>query len=109
MTRVNKILCVYLFSDNYSIISNLAVLFKKIIMLKTRLLLLLLCAGFFASAQVDSTAKKDTSIIDEVKDGLLDNIPIVSIDDNDLGDGGNQNISSLLTAGRDPVFFYCFI
>lgn len=73
-------------------------------MLKTRLLLLLLCAGLFASAQVDSTAKKDTSIIDEVKDGLLDNIPTVSLDDNDLGDGGNQNISSLLTAGRDPFY-----
>jgi hypothetical protein len=29
---------------------------------------------------------------------------MVSIDDNDLGDGGNQNVASLLTAGRDPFF-----
>lgn len=56
------------------------------------------------AAQVDSTAKKDTSIIDEVKDAVLDNIPTVSLDENELGDGGNQNISSLLTAGRDPFY-----
>jgi hypothetical protein len=55
-------------------------------------------------AQVDSTSRKDTSIIEEIKDGILDNIPTVSIDDNDLGDGGNQNVSSILTAGRDPFF-----
>ena len=40
----------------------------------------------------------------DFKDGILDNIPSVSIDENDLGDGGNQNISSLLTAGRDPFY-----
>lgn len=73
-------------------------------MLKTKLLLLLLCAGITAAAQVDSTAKKDTTNIDEVKDAVLDNIPTVSLDENDLGDGGNQNISSLLTAGRDPFY-----
>jgi len=73
-------------------------------MLKNKLLLLFCCISLAAGAQVDSTAKKDTSIIDEVKDGVLDNIPTVSLDDNDLGDGGNQNISSLLTAGRDPFY-----
>jgi len=68
-------------------------------MLKTRLLLLCLCTGLFASAQVDSTLKRDTSIINDAKDAMLDNMPTVSLDDNDLGDGGSQNISSLLTAG----------
>ena len=69
-----------------------------------KLLLLLLCTSFTAFAQVDSTAKKDTSILDEVKDAILDNIPTLTLDENDLGDGGNQNVSSLLTAGRDPFF-----
>lgn len=73
-------------------------------MLKNKLLLLFCCISLAAGAQVDSTAKKDTAIIDEVKDAVLDNIPTVSLDDNDLGDGGNQNISSLLTAGRDPFY-----
>ena len=73
-------------------------------MLKNKLLLLFCCISLAAGAQVDSTAKKDTAIIDELKDGVLDNIPTVSLDDNDLGDGGNQNISSLLTAGRDPFY-----
>jgi hypothetical protein len=74
-------------------------------MLKFRLLLLLaLCAGTTVIAQVDSTVRKDSSVIDEVKDAVLDNIPTVSLDENDLGDGGAQNISSLLTAGRDPFY-----
>jgi hypothetical protein len=73
-------------------------------MLKTRLLLLFLFAGTVAMAQVDSTAKKDTVIIDDLKDAVLDNLPTLSLDDNDLGDGGSQNISSLLTAGRDPFY-----
>lgn len=73
-------------------------------MRKTRLLFLLLSMSIVASAQIDSTAKKDTSIFRDLKDDVLDNLPIVSLDENDLGDGGNQNISSLLTAGRDPFY-----
>lgn len=73
-------------------------------MLKDKLLLLLCCISLAASAQVDSTSKKDSAILDEVKDAVLDNISTISLDDNDLGDGGNQNISSLLTAGRDPFY-----
>ena len=74
-------------------------------MLKSRLLLLLaLCAGTATMAQIDSTARKDSTIIEDVKDAVLDNIPTVSLDENDLGDGGAQNISSLLTAGRDPFY-----
>lgn len=69
------------------------------------MLLSFLFAGTSAMAQIDSTAVKDTiTPILDLKDGVLDNIPSISIDDNDLGDGGNQNISSLLTAGRDPFY-----
>ena len=39
-----------------------------------------------------------------VKESVLDNIPVVSLDDNDMVDGSAQNISSVLTAGRDPFF-----
>ena len=75
-------------------------------MLKMRLIpLLLLCFSTTVMAQVDTTAVKDTvTPMLDFKDGILDNIPSVSIDENDLGDGGNQNISSLLTAGRDPFY-----
>ncbi len=74
-------------------------------MLKMKLLLLIfLCAGTAAMAQVDSTAKKDSSVTEDIKEGVLDNIPTVSLDENDLGEGGSQNISSLLTAGRDPYY-----
>lgn len=74
-------------------------------MLKTTLLLTLLCAGSLVMAQktnpIDTLPKKDT-LLEDVKEGVLDNIPTVSLDENDLGDGGSQNVSSLLTAGRDP-------
>jgi hypothetical protein len=73
-------------------------------LIKRLLILPFLCAGMVATAQVDTTARKDTSIIEDVKLGVLDNIPVVSIDENDLGDGGAQNTSSLLTAGRDPFY-----
>ena len=52
----------------------------------------------------DSIPKSDSSIIQELKDNLADNTPIMTLDDNDLGDVSAQNISSLLTAGRDPFY-----
>ena len=78
-------------------------------MLKNRLLLLLMCAGTVAQAQslhpADTIPKRDSVLLlDELKESVLDNIPVVSLDDNDLGDGSAQNISSVLTAGRDPFF-----
>ena len=64
-------------------------------MLKIKLTLVaIVCAASAAMAQVDTTAKKDTAVTEEIKDAVLDNIPTVSLDENDLGDGGNQNISS---------------
>lgn len=73
-------------------------------MLKSKLLLLALGAGLVANAQVgttDTLPKRDT-ILEEIKENVLDNIPTISLDENDLGDGGGQNISSVLAAGRDP-------
>lgn len=45
---------------------------------------------------------KDTSIVGDLKDGITDNIPTVSLDENDMQDGSAQNVSSVLGAGRDP-------
>jgi hypothetical protein len=53
---------------------------------------------------IADTTKKDTvRVLDEIKESVLDNIPTITIDDNDMGDNG-QNISSVLTAGRDPFY-----
>lgn len=68
------------------------------------LLVIFLSFQHISFAQIDSTARKDTSILDEVKDALLDNIPTITLDEGDMGDAGGQNVSSLLTAGRDPFF-----
>src|SRR6266700_2519481 len=52
----------------------------------------------------DSIPKRDSSIIEDLKSNVIDNIPVITLDDNDLGDASAQNISSLLTAGRDPFY-----
>ncbi|HEX6334608.1 MAG TPA: Plug domain-containing protein, partial [Flavisolibacter sp.] len=79
-----------------------------LLMLRSRLLLLLLCAGFLASAQqrnpTDTLPKRDSILLDEIKENVMDNIPVISLDENDMGDGASQNISSVLTAGRDPFY-----
>lgn len=77
-------------------------------MLRNRLLALVLCVATVAGAQVknqkDTIPKRDSAIIDELKDNVLDNIPVISLDENDMGDAATQNISSVLTAGRDPFY-----
>lgn len=78
-------------------------------MTKIKLLLVCLVMANVSFAQQtpllpDSTAKRDTSNLEDLKEAVLENIPTVSLDDNDLGDGSNQNVSSILTAGRDPYF-----
>lgn len=66
------------------------------------LLLLVLCAfNLSAQSSSDSLPIKD-SALQEIKDAIVDDIPVISLDENDLNDAGNQNISSLLSAGRDP-------
>src|SRR5436305_12391079 len=52
----------------------------------------------------DSIPERDSSIIEDLKDNVIDNVPIITLDDNDLSDASAQNISSLLTAGRDPFY-----
>ena len=50
--------------------------------------------------------RADTTIIDDLKDNLLDNIPVVSLDENDNEDGSAQNISLQANTGRDPFHRY---
>lgn len=67
------------------------------------LLLLALANLQKTQAQVKQTANNgDTTILEELKDMTLDNIPVITLDENDAQDGSAQNISSQLTAGRDP-------
>lgn len=74
-----------------------------------KVLTLLLLIGYaqnsFSQLKVnsDSTSIKHTdSLSEESKDNLLDNIPIVSLDENDNQDGSAQNISTIGNAARDP-------
>ena len=57
-----------------------------------------------ATKKTTTTVARDTTITDEIKDAMTDNIAVVTIDENDQGDGGTQNVSSVLTAGRDPFY-----
>jgi hypothetical protein len=50
------------------------------------------------------TGNADTTILEQLKEDVGDNIPVISIDENDGQDGSAQNISSMLSAGRDPFF-----
>ncbi|MBC7651522.1 MAG: TonB-dependent receptor, partial [Deinococcales bacterium] len=76
-------------------------------------IVVILCVNVALAQVVDKTkptqdtSRKntiDSSILDELKENVLDNIPTISLDDNNLSDVGSQNISSVLTAGRDPFY-----
>ena len=56
-------------------------------------------AGF---SQVKPKPIVDTTLSEEAKESDPNDIPIVSLDDNDGQDGSAQNISGQLTAGRNP-------
>lgn len=60
----------------------------------------------FGSAAFCQQAKSDTlrrdSLITDLKESVLDNIPIVSLDENDNLDGTTQNVSTQMNSGRDP-------
>jgi len=68
--------------------------------------LLFLSLSFFISNAVLSQVipVPDTTTVEDVKEAIGDNIPIVTLDENDMQDGSAQNISSQLSAGRDPFF-----
>ncbi len=82
-------------------------------MLKNRFsfIALLLLMGFSQASFAQIKTKKDSTIIpaaadtilvDDSKDNLLDNIPVVSLDENDDADGSAQNISGQANTNRDP-------
>jgi hypothetical protein len=76
-------------------------------MSKQRLLLAFLCLSLTSVAQNKNqtdTIPKSDSVLQELKENVLDNIPTVSLDENDMGDAGNQAVASVLSAGRDPYF-----
>ena len=52
----------------------------------------------------NANQKKLDTVIEEAKSAILENIPVVSLDEGDNQDGANQNVSSQLTAGRDPYY-----
>ncbi|MBK7375194.1 MAG: TonB-dependent receptor [Chitinophagaceae bacterium] len=74
---------------------------------KNCLLMVMLAGLFLPPAFSQVTKQKDTipardTIIEILKDNMQDNIPLISLDENDAQDGSAQNISSQLSAGRDP-------
>jgi hypothetical protein len=76
-------------------------------MLKPCLLCALVCisvSSFGQTKNTTDTIPKTDSVLTELKNDVLDNLPVVTLDENDLGDGGNQNVSSVLSAGRDPFY-----
>ena len=52
-------------------------------------------------SQVKEKQPIDTTITEDVKESTLENIPVVSLDDNDAQDGSAQNISGQISAGRN--------
>ncbi|CAN5134321.1 TonB-dependent receptor [soil metagenome] len=64
--------------------------------------LIMLSTISFGQQKVDSTTAARDTTLSEVRDNILDNIPIVSLDENDNQDGSAQNISAQMGAGRDP-------
>lgn len=59
----------------------------------------------FAQETITSQSSQpiaDTSVHDDGKDAIMDNIPIVSLDENDDQDGSAQNISGQINSGRNP-------
>lgn len=80
-------------------------------MLKLRLLLYIACIGNVGLSQTmypfvsADTTGKDSFLLREVEQVVLDNVPIISLDENDVSDGDSkQNVSSILTAARDPFY-----
>ncbi|MBS1729705.1 MAG: TonB-dependent receptor [Bacteroidetes bacterium] len=53
-------------------------------------------------ADTSVISKKDSAFIENLKDLTQDRIPVLSLDDGESDDAANQDISSLLTAGRNP-------
>ena len=70
---------------------------------------MILSLGFVSPVFSQVKVKKDTTItavadtsLDEIKENAADNIPVVSLDENDNQDGSAQNISAQMNSGRNP-------
>jgi len=59
---------------------------------------------YFKPNTTDTTSRRDSVASEELKDNVSDNIPTISLSNDELDDEGAQNISSQLTAGRDPFY-----
>lgn len=76
--------------------------------IKHGLLMALLSGVFLPTAFSQAEKPKvvpvnpDTTIVETLRENQQDNIPVISLDENDGQDGSAQNISSQLNAGRDP-------
>ena len=77
---------------------------RKLILIVIGNFILSVCIAQNQSDQNKDSTRSDSAIIDEIKDNVLDNLPVISLDENDLSEGNAQNVSSLLTAGRDPFY-----
>ncbi len=64
--------------------------------------LVLLAVFTVASASAQVKPVIDTTTLEEAKESDPNDIPIVSLDDNDGQDGSAQNISGQLSAGKNP-------
>jgi len=73
---------------------------------KLKLLTALIAIGLSTTvfSQVKEKPVIDTTIAEEIKETAVENIPIVSLDDNDGQDGSAQNISGQIGAGRNPFY-----
>ena len=78
---------------------------RKLALILTLQLTFSFCfAQYSSNNSAKDSLQADTSVIDEIKDNVLDNIPTISLSEDDFSESGSQNISSLLTAGRDPFY-----
>ena len=54
------------------------------------------------SGDTTTPVRDSMNLQNEIKTNLLDNIPVIAIDDNEVGGVGDQSVSSVLSASRDP-------
>lgn len=82
--------------------------FKFLSMRKLRLILLFLLPVSMAIGQqtknVKDTLPRRDTIMEELKSQMLESLPTISLEDDDLSNSGGSGISSVLTAGRDPFY-----
>ncbi len=77
---------------------------------KMSLLATLILLGFAQVVFSQVKEKKDTTgiasidstLLNDARENALDNVPVVSLDENDNLDGSAQNVSSQLNSGRNP-------